>query len=141
MRSLKDYAGLAPGTREHFHCEIEYLLTKVPTEIWQNKSICGAMYDFLPWQKFSSIAIQTRNDDRSDPTSWTYYNCASSDSSIISDEVRLYGQTHDRLVLHWLLIRAAEAFLEIDFSPYGKPITIEDGFIYSPFQLQVVLKV
>lgn len=136
--SLKSLADLAPEVINNFRSEIEYLLAQVPGSIWQEQDtyLSGLMYDFLPWHDFSSIAIQTRNDDRFDPASWTYYDCASSDCSRIQNELQLYRDGEHKLWFHWLLIQAAEALLAVDLASYGQ-LTIEEGFPYGPFRLQV----
>ncbi len=127
----------APDAADHFKSEIEHLLNSVPESTWDDHSICGLMYDFLPWHDFSSIAIQTRDDDRFDPAAWAYYDCATSDCTRIATEINLYKTRGHRITLHWLLMQAAEALLAVDFSSYHESPTIEDGFLYGPFQLQV----
>src|SRR5262245_20272708 len=121
----------------NFVLEIGYLLEKVPSAIWEDPWICGLMYDFLPWHKMSSIAIQTKNDDRYDFGAWKYYDCASSDASRIRDELARYAGGDGRRVYHELLIEAAEALLSVDFARYGQPNTIDDFRLYGPFRLQV----
>ena len=127
----------APDAANHFKSEIDHLLASVPSSVWDDDSICGLMYDFLPWHDFSSIAIQTRVDDRFDPAAWTYYDCASSDCTRIEAEIDLYKTRGHKVTLHWLLMQAAEGLLAVDFSPYIESPTVEDGFLYGPFQLQV----
>jgi hypothetical protein len=122
----------------HFVLEIEYLLQKVPAEVWADGSLRGLLYDFLPWHGMSSIAIQAAEDDPHDPASWKYYDCADSDGSRIREEVALYRTAKEkRLVYHRLLIEAAEALLSIDFGQYGQPTTVDGFCLYKPFQLQV----
>jgi hypothetical protein len=123
--------------RQNFTSELEYLLEEVPGEQWNDLGICGVMYDFVPWHKMSSVTVQTREDDPSDPAAWKYYWSAESDTSRISQEIERYQTAHDRFVYHALLIEAAEALLSIDFTRYGQPTTIDRGCLYKPFQLQV----
>ena len=135
--SLESLTATAPNAVAHFRDEIEHLLTLVPDSVWNDVSISGLMYDFLPWHDFSSFAVQTSSDDRFDPAAWTYYDCASSDCTRIRDEINLYKTMGHRITLHWLLLKAAEALLDVNFSSYGQNVTIEDGFLYGPFQLHV----
>jgi hypothetical protein len=132
----------ASPVRESFRREIEKLLSEVPTEQWADKSICGVLYDFIPWHRRSSVTIQTRDDDPHDIAAWKYYFSAESDGSLIRDQ---HAAWHDekvnkRLIYHRLLSEAAEALLSIDFGPYGNPYwtTIDGGLcLDKTFLLQV----
>lgn len=123
--------------RENFVKEIEYLLDRIPKEQWEDKGICGLMYDLTPWHKKSSATIQTRDDDPHDVAAWKYYWSAESNASRISQEIEWYLSARDRFIYHALLIEAAEAILSVDFSKYGQPKTVDGGCLYKPFQLQV----
>lgn len=123
---------------KNFKREIEYLLSEVPPEQWQDPTIRGILYEITPWHGTSSVTVQTAADDPSDIGGWTYYFSADSDGSRIQEEIRQFQQVRGRLAYHRLLLEAAEALLSIDFSPYGQPETLnEDGFPYGPFRLQV----
>ncbi len=123
--------------KKNFVLEIEYLLEQVPSEVWDDTKICGLMYDLLPWHEFSSIAIQTSDDDKHDPADWKYYDCTRSDCSRIKRELSRYKNDDGRFAYHQLLIESAEALLSIDFSKYGIPKTIDEFRLYKPFQLQI----
>src|SRR5262249_12278312 len=71
------------GVKQNFMLEIEHLLEKVPTAVGEDPTIWGLMYDFLPWQGFSSIAVQALEADPHDSASWKYYEFADSDASRI----------------------------------------------------------
>ncbi len=121
----------------NFVREIEYLLENIPVAQWEDPTICGVMYEFLPWHKMSSITIHTSEDDVHDPGGWKYYFSAESDGSRIRQEIELYQKAGGRVIYHNLLVQAAEALLSIDFTKYGQPQTIDDFCLYGPFQLHV----
>ncbi len=123
---------------QNFVVEIEHLLQQVPSAIWADHSVCGLMFDFIPWHGHSGISIQTRADDQYDPASWKYFNSIEAKCSQLSREVALYRQAADRrLTYHRLLTEAAEALLNIDFARYGQRQTRSEYRLYGPFRLQV----
>lgn len=136
---------------QNFVREIEYLLEQVPSEQWQDPSICGIQYDLLPWHRLSTVTVQVREDDVRDPGGWKYYYSADSDTTRIQAELAEYSQSSDGgFVYHKLLLEAAEAMLMIDFTQYGQPHTnkaagmrgsyvspIAEFCLYAPFQIQV----
>lgn len=123
--------------KENFVREIEYLLSVVPDEQWKDPNICGLMYELLPWHTMSSITIQTRDDNPRDTAGWKYYFSAESDTSRISDEIAEYQKVNDTWMYHRLLIEAAEAFLSMDLSKYGRSATVEKGRLFKPFRIQI----
>lgn len=133
----EEWAAMIPRIREHFTLEIETMLAEVPAELWEEPEICGLMYDFLPWHENSTLSIQLRDDDPYDFGGWTHYECVNPDGRQVVEEFAIYNQAPDGLVYHRLLIEAAEALLSIDFTKHGQPVTIEDGYLYGPFRLQV----
>ena len=126
--------------QQQFVGEIKHLLSEVPQALWADDSVCGLMYDFLPWYDISAVSVQTLGDDAGDPAAWQYYNCVQSDCSRLADIVSSYESSQSqKLHYHGLLIEAAAALLSLDFSAYGFPQTVsEDGIgLYTPFLLQV----
>jgi hypothetical protein len=119
---------------QNFQREIEYLLEQVPEELWK-KHVRALMYEFLPWHKSSYVSIMLQGEDDRDPAAWVHYDCAGSDCQRIQTEVKQYD---GRLSYHNLLIEAAEALLNIDFTKYGQPETIDEFCLYKPFQLRVM---
>lgn len=111
------------SVRDNFRREILGLLDEVPPEQWDDPTVCGVLYDFVPWHTMSSVTLQTDGDDPHDIGDWKYYFSAESDGTRIEDEFQAYrdAEENGRLVYHKLLIEAAEAFLEIDFNKYCNP--------------------
>ena len=81
-----EWDALIPGVRENFVQEITQMLTEVDPELWRDPGVCGLMYEFLPWQEHSSIAIQLHDDDETDPPSWANYECCLLYTSDAADE-------------------------------------------------------
>ncbi|MCM2369371.1 hypothetical protein [Aporhodopirellula aestuarii] len=132
-----EWIAFIPTVRENFAREITQMCDEVEPELWQNPGICGLMYEFLPWHEHSSIAIQLRDDDPTDPPSWANYECVDPNGTNIEDEIAMYTSSPSDLVYHRLLVEAAEALLSINFSDFGQSETMEDGYLYCPFRLQV----
>lgn len=133
----EEWALIIPTVRRHFTIEIDHLLTAVPPELWEEPEICGLMYDFLPWHRYSSLAIQLRDDDPYDHGGWTHYECVNPDGRHVAEEFDMYEQANHGLVYHRLLIEAAESLLATDFTPFGQPNTIENGYLNRLFRLQI----
>ena len=113
----------SPSAQDNFRREIIGLLDEVPPEQWDDIKVRGVLYDFVPWHQSSSVTIQTDGDDPTDIGDWKYYFSAESDGKLLQDEFRLYENANPdgRLVYHKLLIEAAKAMLEIDYSKYCNP--------------------
>lgn len=114
----------APDTRDNFRREIIGLLDEVPAEQWDDVDVRGVLYDFVPWHRSSSVTIHTYGDDPTDIADWKYYFSAESDGQLLEQEFQAYenANTDRRLVYHKLLIEAAKALLEIDYSKYCNPL-------------------
>jgi hypothetical protein len=123
--------------KENFAREIEHLLDAVPADQWADWSVCGVLYDFIPWHRSSCLTLQTREDREGDIAAWKYYWSAESDGSRIQAEFAEYEQGRGWQTYHKLLIEAAEAFVSIDFSRFGRGQTVDDGRLFGPFRLQV----
>jgi hypothetical protein len=122
--------------KENFKAEIEQLVDAIPPEQWEDPDRCGLVYDFTPWHQMSCVTIQTRGDDARDIGGWKYYYSAESGEHL-EQEFEEYQQAKDWLGYHRLLIEAAEALLEIDFSRFDLPPLVEGFKLYGPFRLQV----
>jgi hypothetical protein len=139
---------LSASTRENFRREIERLLGEIPAAQWVDPEVRGVLYEFVPWQRMSSVTLQTEDDDPRDIGAWKYYFSADSDGELIQECYESWHneQTSKRLVNHRLLIEAAEALLSIDFGKYVNPQlldlrdwnAVDDGFcLNKTFYLQV----
>ena len=123
--------------RENFVREIEHLLDAVPAEQWADWSVCGVVYEFTPWHRFSSVTLETREDSGRGLGSWKNYSSAESDGTRIEAEFAEYEADNVWQTYHKLLIEAAEALLSIDFTRFGKRLIVEEGRLYGPFRVQV----
>lgn len=126
--------------KANFMREIEHLLEQVPTEQWQDPSICGVQYDLLPWHRMSSLTVRVEADEIDDLGGWKYYFSAESDGSLIRDELGSYSLAGDAggMAYHRLLIEAADALLSVDFSEYISGVTPTYGLgINKTFQVSV----
>lgn len=124
--------------RENFLHDIRSLLASVPAGVWDDRSICGLLYDFVPWHGVTSVSIQLQEDAPSSPADWRHFECAHSEGDLVREAIQSYEAASDqRLAYHRLLIQAAEALLKIDFAPFGQAKTIDGFSLYPPFRLRV----
>lgn len=113
-----------PLVRKNFRREITQLLGQIPAKQWDDPDIRGVLYEFTPWDRISTVVLQTDDDDPRDIGDWKYYDTVDFDGEcLIDEEFEAYhnADTNGQLVYHKLLIEAAEALLSIKFEKYNNP--------------------
>ena len=121
----------------NFKFDIEKLVSSVPNHIWQDKTLCGLLYDIFPWHGYSAISLQTNKCNERDPASWKYFEVSKSNGKLLESEFSTYNKNPNAILYHSMLCEAGKSLLEINLSSYNIKQTVFDFHLYAPFKIMV----
>lgn len=135
---------------KNFRAEIEYLLSKVPKEIWSE--VTGLWVDYYPWHEQFCIAVRVANENPKDSSSWKHHYGMNSDNARIQAELIEYNESEKYAgkkefakliqateILDRHFTEIAEALLSINYSKYTNKTPFLNAKNLNPdFLLQAV---